>query len=106
MKLLIIDNYDSFTYNIVHTLRELGVTPHVVRNDAISVDEAGHYDAIIISPGPGIPSEAGILPELLKRYSATKPILGICLGHQAIGECFGASLRNLDNVYHGISSSE
>ncbi len=105
MKLLIIDNYDSFTYNIVHTLRELGVTPHVVRNDAISVDEAGHYDAIIISPGPGIPSEAGILPELLKRYSATKPILGICLGHQAIGECFGASLRNLDNVYHGISST-
>ncbi len=105
MNLLIIDNYDSFTYNIVHALRELGVTPDVVRNDAISVDEAGNYDAFIISPGPGIPSEAGIVPELLKRYSATKPVLGICLGHQAIGERFGASLRNLDNVYHGISST-
>lgn len=104
MKLLIFDNYDSFTYNIVHAVRELGIEPYVCRNDCITLDEVGEYDKIIISPGPGIPSEAGILPELLKRYAAEKPILGVCLGEQAIGECFGAKLENLSRVYHGIRS--
>ena len=105
MKLLILDNYDSFTYNIVHAVRELGFTPDIYRNDEISIDDVASYDKIIISPGPGIPSEAGILPELLKRYAASKPILGICLGEQAIGECFGATLRNLSTVCHGIRST-
>lgn len=104
MKLLIIDNYDSFTYNIVHAVRELGVEPAIVRNDAFTLDEVGAYDKIIISPGPGIPSEAGMVPEVLRRYSAEKSILGVCLGHQAIGERYGAKLRNLEEVYHGVSS--
>lgn len=105
MRLLIIDNYDSFTYNIVHAIRSLGIEPTIYRNDMIGVDDVAHYDKIIISPGPGIPSEAGIVPEMLQRYSSSKPILGICLGHQAIGECFGAKLKNLPTVYHGIKSS-
>lgn len=104
MRLLIIDNYDSFTYNIVHAVRMLGVEPHVRRNDCISIDEIDGYDKIIISPGPGIPSEAGILPQMLDIYATRKPILGVCLGHQAIGERFGARLRNLSEVYHGIRS--
>jgi anthranilate synthase component 2 len=104
MKLLIFDNYDSFTYNIVHAVRELGIVPTVRRNDMITLDEVDEYDKIIISPGPGIPSEAGILPELLKRYAESKSILGVCLGEQAIGECFGAKLRNLSSVYHGIQT--
>ena len=105
MKLLIFDNYDSFTYNIVHAVRELGIEPDVRRNDCIALDDIAGYDKIIISPGPGIPSEAGILPELLKRYAPVKPILGVCLGEQAIGECFGAKLENLSRVYHGIRST-
>lgn len=106
MKLLILDNYDSFTYNLVQYLRELEDAPtvEIFRNDEISLDEVGAYDAIVLSPGPGLPAEAGIMPELIQRYAATKPILGVCLGHQAIGEAFGGSLRNLDEVYHGISS--
>jgi len=104
MELLILDNYDSFTYNIVHAVRELGVDPAVVRNDKISLENIASFDKIIISPGPGIPSEAGILPEMLKEYSASKPILGVCLGHQAIGENFGARLENLDDVYHGVQT--
>lgn len=104
MKLLILDNYDSFTYNIVHAVRSLGVEPEVRRNDCITLDEVDRFDKIIISPGPGIPSESGILPALLERYAERKPILGVCLGHQAIGERFGARLRNLDQVYHGIKS--
>ena len=102
MKLLIFDNYDSFTYNIAHAVRELGVEPDVIRNDRITLAEVEPYDKIIISPGPGIPSEAGMLPELLKEYAGKKPILGVCLGHQAIGERYGAKLRNLPEVYHGI----
>lgn len=102
MKLLIFDNYDSFTYNIVHAVRQLGYAPEVYRNDCIALEDVGKYDKIIISPGPGIPSESGILPELLRAYTPVKPILGICLGEQAIGECFGARLLNLPQVYHGI----
>lgn len=105
MKLLIFDNYDSFTYNIVHAVKSLGVEPIVKRNDRISLNEIDAFDSIIISPGPGIPSEAGILPQLLDQYADSKKILGICLGHQAIGEHFGAKLRNLSEVYHGIKST-
>lgn len=104
MKLLIFDNYDSFTYNIAHALRELGENPDVRRNDCITLDEIEDYDAVIVSPGPGIPSEAGILPQLLERFAGKKPILGVCLGEQAIGERYGARLRNLPEVYHGIQS--
>lgn len=104
MKLLILDNYDSFTYNIVHAVRESGVEPTVVRNDKISLEEIDAFDKIIISPGPGIPSEAGILPEMLRTYAGKKPIFGVCLGHQAIGECFGARLENLEDVYHGVQT--
>lgn len=104
MKLLLFDNYDSFTYNIAHAMRELGVEPDVRRNDRITLDEIGAYDKIIISPGPGIPSEAGLLTAMLERYAREKPILGVCLGHQAIGERFGARLRNLTTVYHGVQT--
>lgn len=104
MKLLVFDNYDSFTYNLVHAFRNLGVNPDVVRNDKIDVEEIEKYDKIVISPGPGIPSEAGVLPLLLKRWAGKKPILGVCLGHQAIGENFGASLYNLPEVYHGVAT--
>lgn len=104
MKLLILDNYDSFTYNIVHAVRESGVEPTVARNDKISLEEIDAFDKIIISPGPGIPSEAGILPEMLRTYAGKKPIFGVCLGHQAIGECFGARLENLEDVYHGVQT--
>lgn len=105
MRLLILDNYDSFTYNIVHAARQLGFSPEVCRNDEISLEAIKAFDKIIISPGPGVPSEAGILPELLRIYAESKPILGICLGEQAIGERFGARLRNLTDVFHGIQST-
>lgn len=105
MRLLILDNYDSFTYNIVHAAHELGFSPDVFRNDEISLDAIDGYDKIIISPGPGIPEEAGILPDMLERYAECKSILGICLGEQAIGERFGAKLHNLEDVYHGIQST-
>lgn len=104
MKLLILDNYDSFTYNIVHAVIEAGIIPDVVRNDKIAIPEIEKYDKIIISPGPGIPSEAGILMDMLKEYGDKKPILGVCLGHQAIGEHFGAQLVNLSDVYHGVQT--
>ncbi len=104
MKILLLDNYDSFTYNIVHALKSIGMEPDVVRNDKIALDDIYIYDKIIVSPGPGIPSEAGILPDMLKKYADKKSILGVCLGHQAIGERFGAKLQNLSSVYHGIQT--
>lgn len=103
-KILIFDNYDSFTYNIVHLVNSLGYDADVYRNDRISIEQAGAYERMIISPGPGLPCESGILPELLRRYAPHKSILGICLGHQAIGECFGAHLENLPHVYHGVAT--
>lgn len=104
-KILVIDNYDSFTYNLVHYIENLsGTRPSVFRNDEITLDEAGSYDKILLSPGPGIPSESGICLDLIKRYSSEKSILGVCLGHQAIGEAFGATLLNLKQVYHGLST--
>ncbi len=104
MKCLLLDNYDSFTYNLRHILLELNVEVDVFRNDKISLDEVDAYDKILLSPGPGIPSEAGLLLPLIKRFAPTKSILGICLGQQAIGEVFGARLLNLKEVYHGVSS--
>lgn len=103
--ILILDNYDSFTYNIAHIVKESGYTADIYRNDKISVEDVDKYDKILLSPGPGIPSEAGILLPLIKRYAPTKSILGICLGEQAIGEAFGAKLENLSKVYHGIEST-
>lgn len=105
MKILIIDNYDSFTYNIAQAVLAAGYAPDVVRNDRIKPGSVAQYDKIIVSPGPGVPSEAGRVPEILKAYVATKSILGVCLGHQAIGECFGAMLRNMDEVKHGVPST-
>lgn len=106
MKILVLDNYDSFTYNLVYIVRQLGYGGQmdVFRNDKISLDDVDKYEKILLSPGPGIPSEAGIMPELLKRYASTKVILGVCLGHQAIGEAFGGSLINLSEVLHGVAS--
>jgi len=104
-KILVIDNYDSFTYNLVHYIENItGISPTVFRNDQISLDDVNIYDKILLSPGPGIPSDAGISIDLIKRYAESKSILGICLGHQAIGEALGASIHNLDEVYHGIAS--
>jgi len=103
-KILLIDNYDSFTYNLVHLIKSIGYDVEVRRNDAITISEAGNYDKILLSPGPGIPSEAGVLMEIVRHYASTKSILGVCLGHQAIGEVFGAKLVNLSEVHHGIAS--
>lgn len=104
MKILVFDNYDSFTYNLVHLVEKITrSTVDVVRNDAIALDEVEAYDKIILSPGPGLPSEAGLLQPLIRRYAATKSILGVCLGHQAIAEVFGAKLVNLPEVFHGVS---
>ena len=107
MRILVLDNYDSFTYNLVHIIREFGFgdSMDVYRNDKISVKDVDIYDKILLSPGPGIPSEAGILLELIKTYGPTKSILGICLGHQAIGEVYGAMLYNMTEVLHGVGTS-
>ena len=103
-KMVLIDNYDSFTFNLVHYLEELNCDVVVLRNDEFEIEELQKFDAIILSPGPGIPSESGLLLEVIKTYASTKKILGICLGHQAIGEVFGATLLNLDTVFHGVST--
>lgn len=105
MKILVFDNYDSFTYNLVHLIAKItGEYPDVYRNDQIDLDKVNEYDKIVLSPGPGIPEEAGLLKPLIQQYAATKCILGVCLGHQAIGEVFGARLINLPKVYHGIAT--
>ena len=105
MKLLVIDNYDSFTYNLVQYLKEVNAgSIDVFRNDKISLEEIEKYDAIVLSPGPGLPKDAGLLLEIIQQYYTSKPILGICLGHQAIGEVFGGQLENLTKVYHGIAT--
>jgi len=104
MKILVLDNYDSFVYNLVHYLREMGHEPEVYRNDKITLAEVARFDRILLSPGPGVPSEAGIMPELIAAYAPTKSILGVCLGHQAIGEAFGARLENMTDVLHGIAT--
>ncbi|WP_294789284.1 anthranilate synthase component II [Prevotella sp.] len=104
MKIVIIDNYDSFTYNLSHLLKELGAEIEVVRNDKFELKDLEQYDKIVLSPGPGIPSEAGLLLDVIRTYAGRKPILGVCLGHQAIGEVFGASLENLKEVYHGVQT--
>lgn len=105
MKILVFDNYDSFTYNLVHLVEKIiHEKVDVYRNDEISLGKVNEYEKIILSPGPGIPSEAGLLLPLIKEYAASKSILGVCLGHQAIGEAFGGSLINLDTVYHGIAT--
>lgn len=104
MKILLLDNYDSFTFNLVHIVKELGYEIDVVRNDKIALEAVDAYDKILLSPGSGIPEEAGILLPLIERYAPTKSILGVCLGEQAIGQVFGAKLINLQEVYHGISS--
>ncbi len=103
-KIVIIDNYDSFTYNLSHLVKELGASVEVLRNDKFQLPDLEKYDKIILSPGPGIPEEAGLLMDVIKTYAGKKPILGVCLGHQAIGEAFGGKLVNLSQVYHGIQS--
>lgn len=103
--ILILDNYDSFTYNLYHLVKELSNDNiEVIRNDQLTVEDADVFDKIILSPGPGIPEEAGLLLPIIKEYAPHKSILGVCLGHQAIGQSFGATLTNLSNVYHGLQS--
>lgn len=104
MKIVIIDNYDSFTYNLSHLVKELGAEVTVVRNDQFRMEELEPYSKIILSPGPGIPSEAGLLLDVIRTYAGRKPILGVCLGHQAIGEVFGGRLENLSDVFHGVAT--
>ena len=105
MKILVIDNYDSFTYNLVHTLKKFeGVTVEVRRNDELAEGEPDNYDKIVFSPGPGLPEEAGSMPSVIKKYAGKKPMLGVCLGHQAIGESFGGTLQNMNDVLHGIAT--
>ncbi len=105
MRILVFDNYDSFTYNLVHLVEKItGTKVDVYRNDEIALEAVQQYDKIILSPGPGIPEEAGLLLPLIREYAATKSILGVCLGHQAIGQAFGGRLVNLSEVYHGVAT--
>lgn len=105
MEILVFDNYDSFTYNLVHLVEKITNTkPHVIKNDVGELDDFKDYDRIILSPGPGIPSEAGMLLPLIKKFAGIIPILGVCLGHQAIAEAFGGKLQNLNNVFHGLGT--
>jgi anthranilate synthase component 2 len=104
-RILVIDNYDSFTYNLVHAIKKIsGLPVDVYRNDEISLEEIEKYDRIVLSPGPGIPEEAGLLLDIIKKFAPTKSILGVCLGHQAIGEAFGGKLHNMNKVLHGIAT--
>ena len=104
-RILIVDNYDSFTYNLYHLVRELGYRKvEVFRNDALDLDQMEAFQKIILSPGPGIPSEAGLLTQIIARYASKKSMLGVCLGHQAIAEVFGAKLLNMKEVYHGVAT--
>ena len=106
IKILLFDNYDSFTYNLVHAIKSLGYeNVDVYRNDKIELSQIDLYDKIILSPGPGLPSEAGIMMEVIKKYAGKKSILGVCLGHQAIAETFGAKLENIPTVFHGVQTS-
>lgn len=105
MRIVIIDNYDSFTYNLSHLVKELGAEVTVLRNDRFKLESLEAFDKIILSPGPGIPSEAGLLTGVIGTYAGRKPMLGVCLGHQAIGEVFGAQLENLSDVYHGVATT-
>ncbi len=104
-KVLVIDNYDSFTYNLVHYLQDQNCEVTVKRNDKLELDEVEKFDKILLSPGPGIPDEAGLLKPIIKKYASTKSILGICLGQQAIAEVFGGKIENLNKVYHGVSTN-
>ena len=104
MKVLVIDNYDSFVFNLVHYLEELGCEVIVKRNDQLTIEEVDAFDKILLSPGPGIPDEAGLLKQIIKKYASTKSIFGVCLGQQAIGEVFGGTLINLDRVFHGVAT--
>lgn len=104
MKIVIVDNYDSFTYNLSHLLKELGAEVTVLRNDQFQLSQLETYDKIVLSPGPGIPSEAGLLLDVIRTYAGKKPIFGVCLGHQAIGEVFGGRLENLSEVFHGVAT--
>ncbi|MGM9703594.1 MAG: anthranilate synthase component II [Prevotella sp.] len=104
MKTVIIDNYDSFTYNLSHLIKEIGADVTVIRNDQFTLNQLMPFDKIVLSPGPGIPSEAGLLLDVIKTYAGKKPILGVCLGHQAIGEVFGGTLENLSDVFHGVAT--
>lgn len=103
-KVVIVDNYDSFTYNLAHLLKQLGAQVTVLRNDQFELTDLEVYDKIVLSPGPGIPSEAGLLMQVIGAYAGRKPMLGVCLGHQAIGEVFGAKLTNLSDVFHGVQT--
>jgi len=104
-KILVIDNYDSFTYNLVYYIESItGIRPAVYRNDEIALEEVNEYDKILLSPGPGVPYEAGICIDLIRQYARSKSILGICLGHQAIGEAFGGKILNLSSVFHGVAT--
>ena len=104
MKIVIIDNYDSFTYNLSHLVKALGAEVTVDRNDQFQMEQLEAFDKIILSPGPGIPSEAGLLLDVIKTYAGRKPLLGVCLGHQAIAEAFGGKLENLSEVFHGVAT--
>ncbi len=104
-KILVIDNYDSFVYNLVHYLEDLGCEVIVKRNDQLELEEVDAFDKILLSPGPGIPDEAGLLKPIIEKYGASKSIFGVCLGQQAIGEVYGGTLRNLDKVYHGVATA-
>ena len=104
-KILVIDNYDSFTYNLVHYLQDLDCDVTVKRNDKLSLEDVDAFDKILLSPGPGIPDEAGLLKPIIERYGQSKSILGICLGQQAIAEVYGGRIQNLDTVYHGVATS-